>query len=63
MGIYFLDRRRKIEGVYRELEFVKSQMKSLIMMNTEQLTSDNIRLLELEEEKLLGRIVQLKNMT
>lgn len=62
LSIYFLEKRREIEGVYKELANVKSQMKALLFDSTDNLTSENIRLLELEEEKLLSKIVRLKAM-
>ena len=55
-----LERRRQIEGLYRQLELVRRKQKNLIISDTEYLTIDNINLLEIEEENLLSRILRLK---
>ena len=60
MSLFFLEKRRKIENMYRKLELVRLDMKFLLINNTECLTSDNINLLEMEEEALLGKIIKLK---
>lgn len=60
MGIFMLERRRQIEGLYRQLELVRRKQKNLIISDTEYLTIDNINLLEIEEENLLSRILKLK---
>lgn len=60
MGIFMLERRRQIEGLYRQLELVRRKQKNLIISDTEYLTIDNINLLEIEEENLLSRILRLK---
>ena len=60
MRLFFLETRREIEAMYRKLEVVRLDMKFLIINSTERLTSDNINLLELEEEVLLGKIIKLK---
>ena len=46
--------------MYRKLELVRLDMKFLLINNTECLTSDNIHLLEMEEEAILGKIIKLK---
>jgi len=63
MSIFMLERRRQIEGLYRQLELVRLKQKELIISNIELLTSDNISLLELEEEHLLSRILRLKTVS
>ena len=60
MSLFFLETRREIEAMYRKLEVVRLDMKFLIINSIERLTSDNINLLELEEELLLGKIIKLK---
>jgi len=60
MSLFFLERRREIEGMYGMLELVRLDMKFLLINNTDCLTSDNINLLELEEEMLLSKIIKLK---
>ncbi len=55
-----LERRRQIEGLYRQLEMVRRKQKNLLISNTEFLTLDNINFLEMEEENLLSRILKLK---
>ena len=62
MGINWLEKRNQIESLYHNLELVRSNMKSLITKNLENLTSDNLYLLELEEEKILSRIIKLKTI-
>jgi hypothetical protein len=60
MSIFMLERRRQIEGLYRQLELVRRKQKNLLVSDTEYLTVDNIHLLEIEEETLLSRILKLK---
>ncbi len=60
MSIFMLERRRQIEGLYRQLELVRKKQKNLLVSDTEYLTVDNIHLLEIEEETLLSRILKLK---
>ena len=60
MSLYFLEKRRKIEGLYQQLEPVRNKQKELILIDMEKLTSDNINFLELEEEVLLTKILKLK---
>ncbi len=60
MSIFMLERRRQIEGLYRQLEMVRRKQKNLLISNTEFLTLDNINFLEMEEENLLSRILKLK---
>ena len=60
MGVQWLDRRQQIESLYHHLELVRANMKALITNNLENLTPDNVQLLEMEEEKILSRIVKLK---
>lgn len=60
MSLYFLEKRRKIEGLYQQLELVRNKQKELILIDMEKLTSDNINFLELEEEVLLTKILKLK---
>jgi hypothetical protein len=55
-----LERRRQIEGLYRQLELVRMKQKNLLISDTEYLTIDNIHLLDIEEESLLSRILKLK---
>lgn len=61
MSIFMLERRRQIEGLYRQLELVRRKQKNLLVSDTEYLTVDNIHLLEIEEETLLSRILKLKS--
>ena len=63
MSIFMLERRRQIEGLYRQLELVRMKQKNLLISNTEYLTIDNIHLLDIEEETLLSRILKLKAIT
>ncbi|MCW8850453.1 MAG: hypothetical protein OQJ81_10785 [Melioribacteraceae bacterium] len=63
MSLYFLEKRRQIEGLYRQLELVRNKQKDLIAKDIEKLTTDNISLLELEEEYLLSKILKLKATT
>ena len=60
MGIHLQHRRNQIESLYHHLELVRLNMKTLITNNLENLTSDNLHILELEEEKILSRILKLK---
>lgn len=60
MGIFMLERRRQIEGLYQQLDLVRRKQKNLIISNIEYLTLDNINLLEIEEDNLLSRILRLK---
>lgn len=60
MSLFFLEKRRKIEGLYQQLELVRNKQKELILIDMEKLTSDNINFLELEEEVLLTKILKLK---
>ena len=62
MSILVLEKRRKMEFLYRELERVRNQMKSLLTINVDELTIGNIRLLELEEEKLLSKLLKMKTL-
>ena len=62
MSLQLLRNRRQIEKLYNGLEMVRANMKSLILDNIENLTAENMTLLEQEEEKLLGRIVMLKSL-
>jgi len=62
MELQLHERRNQIEAMYHNLEIVRSNMRSLITNNFENLTSDNLHLLELEEEKLLSRIIKLKTL-
>ena len=62
MGVQWLERRKQIESLYHHLELVRANMKSLITNNHENFTPDNIQLLEIEEEKILSRIVKLKTL-
>ena len=63
MSIFMLERRRQIEGLYRQLELVRMKQKNLLISNTEYLTIDNIHLLDIEEETFLSRILKLKAIT
>ena len=60
MGVQWYERRQQIESLYHHLELVRANMKALITKNHANLTPDNIELLEIEEEKILSRIVKLK---
>ena len=56
------ERRSQIENLYQHLELVRLNMRSLINDNIENLTSDNLYLLEMEEEKLINKIIKLKTI-
>jgi type III secretory pathway lipoprotein EscJ len=62
MEIQYSYRREQIEKLYYNLEIVRSNMKDLITNNLENLTPDNLHILELEEEKILSRILKLKTL-
>ncbi len=63
MSLNFLEKRRQVEGLYRQLDLVRSKQKKLFVMDVEKLTFDNINLLEMEEEYLLNKILKLKVTT
>lgn len=63
MGIYLLEKRREIEGLYKRLEIIRHQLKCLISSTSEYATPDNINLLEYEEESVLTKIIKLKSLT
>ena len=56
------ERRNQIERLYHRLEMVRALMKALIIDNLENLTSDNIHILEMEEERIISRIIRLKTI-
>ena len=60
MSLNFLEKRRQVEGLYRQLDLVRSKQKKLFTFEVEKLTFDNINLLEMEEEYLLNKILKLK---
>ena len=63
MSLYFLETRRKIEGLYRKLAQVREQIKNLTLTNSEYATPENISFLEMEEESIITKILKLKNLT
>ena len=60
LSLYFLEKRRQIEGLYRQLELVRNRQKRLFVKDVEKLTFGNISLLEKEEEHILSKILKLK---
>lgn len=62
MGVQFQRRRNQIENLYHHLEDVRTNMRSLITNNLDNLTLDNLHILEMEEERILSRILKLKTM-
>ena len=60
VSLNFLEKRRQVEGLYRQLDLVRSKQKKLFAFEVEKLTFDNINLLEMEEEYLLNKILKLK---
>ena len=63
MSLYLLEKRREIEGLYKKLKFVREQLKTMVNINSEYSTYDNIGFLEFEEESLLTKILKLKSQT
>ena len=61
MSLYFLEKRRKIEGLYRKLEQIREEIKNLALNNSEYATPENINFLEIEEESIIARILKLKH--
>ena len=62
MSLYFLEKRRTIEGLYRKLEQVREQIKNFAITNSEYATPENISFLEMEEESIITKILKLKNL-
>lgn len=60
MSLNFLEKRRQVEGLYRQLDEVRNKQKKLIIWEVENLTFHNINLLEMEEEYILNKILKLK---
>jgi hypothetical protein len=62
MSLIYLKKRREIEGIYKKLELLRSDMKTMMVFGNEQFTLGNINLLEMEETKLINRLLRLKSL-